>query len=113
MAVETDEDRAALLADFGDDVVITPVSSGTPQPAIVAMFEGDYVAVSNLGLEREISDTGPTLLCRRTDVVGVVAEDGVEILTGEGAGVYSVSDVRPAWGDGAFLRLILDAGAIT
>lgn len=109
MAVETAEDRAALLEDFGDDVVITP-AGGSALPAIRAIFDADYVTVTDLGLEREISDDGPMLLCRRADVASVVQGDGIEIQTGEGAGLYTVSDTRPAWGDKAFTRLILDEG---
>ena len=112
MAVETDEDRTALLEDFGDDIVITP-QGGVAQAPIRAIFDADYVSVTDLGLEREISSDGPMILCRRIDVASVVEGDGVEITSGEGIGLYTVGDARPAWGDKAFTRLILDAGPAT
>ena len=109
MAVETDEDRAALLEDFGDGIVITPVG-GPALPQIKGLWDAEWVDVTQLGLERDVSDAAPTLLCRNLDVAAVLRGAGVSILTGEGAGFYTVSDIRPAWGDGAFTRLILDEG---
>lgn len=111
MPVETDEERLAMLLDFGDDLVVTP-KGGAAQPAIKGLFDAEFTSITGLDLEREISDVNPVVICRTIDVPGVDQEDGVEILTGEGVGFYTVSDNQPAWADGAFRRLILDVGSL-
>ena len=90
MPVESDADRATLLADFG--IAVTVYGN-----AIVAIFDNDYVAVDLDGVTLE--SLGPVLLCETADVSSVAQGDAAVV----NAVNYTVAEVRP---DGTGMTLL-------
>ena len=92
MAVETDIERAALLADFGVTVNI----GGTN---ITAIFEHDHNPV-DVGGEVQFSIQQAMILCRTSDV-DLVTEGTSAVISGSN---YVVTDIQP---DGQGMKMIV------
>jgi hypothetical protein len=90
MPVETDADRAAFVADFGEPVVWT--RAGIPQPAFLAIFDRPTVAV-----EFEAGTAGTftrvaSLSCPEASLpVGAAEDDPV----GVAGGSFRCAAIRP------------------
>ncbi len=65
MAIETDTERTALLADFGVSATYTP-DGGSPA-SITVIFDKPYLGVGENG-EVVVESTNPTCICRTIDV---------------------------------------------
>ena len=92
MAIETADDRAALLADFG--VTVTPAVGSS----FVAIQDAEFLAVDpNSAVAYEGSN--PVLLCRTADVSALVHGS---VLSISGAS-YKVQGIEP---DGTGLTLL-------
>ena len=79
MPVESDQDRADMLADFGETVTITP--AGYPHPSsktitLTAIFDYEYVEAGGTSGNR------PTLLCRTSDIAGNGISEGALVTAG-------------------------------
>lgn len=83
MAVETDDDRSYMLADFG---VTVTFGASTFQ----AIFENDHIPVE-AGGGVEFSIQQAMILCRTSDVTGI----GQGSLVSISGNSYAVSDVQP------------------
>lgn len=96
-----------MLADHGYPAIWTP-AGGAPAPAIVAIFDADYVSVDDGNEDVEISSVGPTLFALTVDVVSVEQGDGftTEAPHADAAG-YKVIDLQHASSDGVYTRLFL------
>lgn len=92
MAVESDADRAAFFADFGEDDTITV--DGNP---VNAQFDNVYVEVGLDGVT--VESVGPVLLCRTIDVSAVVQGDAAVVNSVN----YTVAEVQP---DGTGMTLL-------
>lgn len=92
MAIETDTERTALLADFGENATYTP-DGGSPA-SIMVIFDKPYVGVDTNG-EVVVESTRPTATCKTSDVSDA---DHAATLAISGT-TYNVVNVQPD-GDG-------------
>lgn len=76
MAVETDVERAIMLADFGESVTYTP--SGGSASTITGIFDKEYQAVDTGG-EVAFAVEQPRLAVRTSDVASAAEGDSVVI----------------------------------
>jgi len=95
MAVETDIERAALLADFGVTVTIDGSS-------ITAIFEHDHSPV-DAGGEVQFSIQQAMIMCKTSDVSGFAEGQTATIDSSD----YVITDIQP---DGqGMTMLVLEA----
>lgn len=92
MAVETDDDRSYLLADFG-----VTVTSGAS--TFLAIFENDHQPV-DAGGGVEFSIQQAMILCNTSDVTGI----GQGSLVSISGNSYAVTDVQP---DGQGMTMLI------
>lgn len=76
MAVEDEADRAALLADFGEAVTVTPVA-GSPR-SCVAIYDAPG-SVVDLGGELRAAADKASLYGRESDLGALAVGDGVAV----------------------------------
>ncbi len=76
MAVETDVERAIMLADFGESVTYTP--SGGSASTITGIFDREYQAVDTGG-EVAFAVEQPRLAVKTSDVANAAEGDSVVI----------------------------------
>ena len=101
MAVETDTERTALLADFGVSATYTP-DGGSPSP-ITVIFDKPYVGVDAAG-EVVVESTNPTCLCRTSDVSDADHAATIEV----DSVTYNVVGVQPDGTGFTILELQVD-----
>jgi len=105
MAAESEADRAALLDDFGLDVIFSPGDSypnrNDATVTIKGIFDNGFFEVP--GQMGEINSLNPTLLARSSDTVDAVRNSMVEIA----GAVYKVVDPEP---DGTGLTVLMLEG---
>ena len=89
MSIETADDRAALLADFG--VSVTYTKAGGDPVSIVGIFDAPFIAVQ---FDRaDAGDVNPVVRVRSADLpAGAAGGDAVTIA---GAGALVVDQIRP------------------
>ena len=76
MPVETAEDRAALLADFGEDVKFNPASGS--RKTVTGVFDNIYEEVEAGGTVG-VSMQQPRLFVRTADIAGATEGDAITI----------------------------------
>lgn len=86
MAVETDDDRSYLLADFGVTVSYTP--SGGSAGNITCIFDNDVQEIDAGGAATFAVEV-PRLMCRTSDI-STAAEGDTAVVSGVTYSVLSV-----------------------
>lgn len=76
MPVETADDRALLLADFGVSATFTP--AGGTGAAVTGIVDNDYEAV-DAGGSVSFAVTRPRFVCRTADISGAAEGDALAI----------------------------------
>jgi len=93
MTVESDSDRLAMLADFGQSVTFSPGSTYPDRNSetvdIIAIFDQDYFEVR--GIESVSDNSQPALLARTIDTAKAIRNSMIEI----DVDVYKVVGVEP------------------
>lgn len=85
MAVETADDRAALLADYG--VTVTKADTTT----FTAIFDETFIEVDPTGATRAVESSDPQIMARTADVSALVHGS---LLTISGSS-YKVIGIEP------------------
>lgn len=75
MAVETDTDRSAFLADFGQAITI---ADGSPTETFTAIFDNAYIT-AEFGAAVGVASREPVLLARTTDVSSLANDTSLTI----------------------------------
>lgn len=88
MAVETADDRALLLADFGETATFTP--SGGAGVSVTGILDNDYEAV-DAGGSVSFAVTRPRFVCRSSDIPAAADGDTLTI----GGVAYTIRVVMP------------------
>lgn len=88
MAVETADDRAAMLEDFGTTATYTP--DGGAAVEVCGIFDNEHVAIDAGGMV-SVSSNAPHILCRSADVSTIAQGDAFTI---DGT-AYLVTDYKP------------------
>lgn len=101
MTVETDTDRATLLADFGEACTVHPgnvaYSLSSKAAAITLIFDADYAEL--VGFEARIDSNKPVAIGRTSDLDDVRRGSMIQ----RGADEYKVVDIQP---DGTGMTLL-------
>lgn len=101
MSVESDTDRATMLADFGETCTVHPGNVwpdlSSKARSAVLIFDADYVEL--VGVEARIDSNKPMAIGRTSDLTDV--ERGTMIQ--RGSDEYKVVDVQP---DGTGMTLL-------
>ena len=88
MPVESLDDRALLLADFGVSATYTPV--GGSASTITVIFDNEYYAADGTG-SVAFAMRQPKVMCRESDLTGTVDGGALSI----GAVSYIIAVVMP------------------
>lgn len=92
MAVETDDFRSTMLADFGQSVTLTPISGS--QSTLTAIFDAQHV-FEDVGGSVTFSVQQPRLTCRSSDVAAVVEGDSMTTIVDGSSVNYKVVAIMP------------------
>jgi len=68
MAVEDDDDRAALLADFGQEATLTLANPPTTVTVITGIFDNKFIEAAAFLTEEGVDSKQPMINCRTSDV---------------------------------------------
>jgi len=78
MAVEDDDDRLALLADFGQVALLAPKATPANITTITGIFDNKFIEAGGFGIERPLESREPVINCRTSDVSTFVRGDLLE-----------------------------------
>lgn len=92
MAVESDEDRAVFVEDFGVQIVWT--RGGVPQPAFLAIFDRPTVSVEHDPDTAGTFNRIAMLSCPEASLPAGAAEDDPVAIAGE-SDTFKCSAIRP------------------
>lgn len=78
MAVETAEDRLALLADFGQEAILAPAGSPGTTTTVTGIFDNKFIEAAAFLTEEGVDSKQPMINCRTSDVSTFVRGDLLE-----------------------------------